>query len=224
MESRKRQARSAVQLATVLLVTMVTLAGCTLFGRGQSAHPTATLQSVQDDYTMAQMQTEATEDALDEISASADVDLQQAYDTFAKSAGSVLETGNRLVTHADEMHFRGAPYLVESEQSPTACVFPPLRKSEGQQIEETGSYFGTISAEAWEVKRAFRAFQFDLDQIRGYLSGNLTPKTIDIISPIMLKAKVDADSLKYALEQALSALEQAQAAKAAKAEQTGKGG
>lgn len=211
--------RAAVLLTAMLFAATLTISGCALFGKGGSsaATATATLQSAQDDYLQAQMQTEATEQALDELSASPEVDLAQAYRSFAASVDGVQAAGSRLITHADAMHFSGAAYFVESEKSATACVFPPLQRSGNRRPEEIGTYFDAIAEEAWQVKRAYRAFQFDLGLIRDHLARNLTPKSIEVIAPTMLKAKVEGESLKYSLEQALAALERAKTAKARKA-------
>ena len=212
MEARTGSARHTSLLAAMLLAATVSLAGCSMFAKGEPAGATATLQGVQDDYTQAELQTEVTQEALEELNSSPDADLQQAYDTFRKSAATMLETGQRLVTHADETHFSGPSYFVASEKSETACLPARLPKLKGTQPAEIGSYFDAIAADAWEVKRAYRAFQFDLSQIQSYLSTELTPKSIDTMSLIFLKAKVDGDSLNYSLEQVLKALERAKTA------------
>ena len=221
MKSRILPNRPIALLALMLFVAAPSLTACTFFAKGESSRPTATLQSIRDEYSQALVQTEVTEDALDELSVSPDIDLPKAYDTFAQNVSSMQTTGNRLITHADEMHSQGAAYLVESEKSTTACVPIHLNNPYNQRTDELGAYFDPIAKESWEVKRALRAYQFDLSQIRNHLSRELTPKSIDIITPLIMKAKVDGESMKYSLELALTEIERAQIAKA---QQVGKGG
>ena len=221
MEARTRSAAHAALLAVMLFAATASLAGCSVFANRQPAIVTTTLQSVQDDFTWAGLQIEVTQDALEELSSSTDADLKQAYYTFTKVAQDVQETGKRLIIHADEMHFQGPSYLVESEKSTKACVFPSLRKPGDLRTEEMGTYFDAIEEQAWEVKRAYRAFQFDLSQIQSYLSTNLTAKSVDTITPILSKAKVDADSLNYSLARALQAINTAKAAKSEKFDKPG---
>jgi hypothetical protein len=209
----KSRIRPAALLALMLLATALSLAGCASFGKGQSSKIVATLQSVKDDYNQAELQAEITEGALNELNVSADVDLKQAYDTFSESVDRMQAAGKPLIIHADAMYFRGESYFVESVKSGTACVYPRQIEPGDKQAAELGAYFNAISEEGWEVKRAFRAYQFDISQIQDYLSRNLTPKGIETITPIIDKAKVDGDSLKESLEQALAAVERAKTAK-----------
>jgi hypothetical protein len=217
MKSAMQTSRAATMLSTLLLATTVSLSGCAMFGKGDSAKMSATLQSVQDDYLQAKLQTEVTEDDLEELETADEVDLKQAYKTFSKSADDMRQAGKGLVNHADSMHFQGAAYLIEAEKTATACVYPRFRRPEDLPVAESGSYFDEIAEEGWEVKRAYRAFQFDLNEIRDYLAANLTPKAVDSLTPIFAKATVDAESLRNSLQQAIAALERAKVAKAQKA-------
>jgi uncharacterized protein YceK len=206
--------RPTIMLVTAMFAATVSLTGCATFSKKESATTTATLQRIQDDYHQAKLDAEATEDALIEVTVASDLELAQASRAFVVSAKRMQATGERLLTHADQMHFRGPSYIVESELSATACVFPRLQKKEGERPSELGTYFDAISEEGWEVKRAYQAYQFDLDQLKDHLMDNMTQTFIDSVTPILEKAKVDGDSLQYSLDQALVAIDKAKAAKA----------
>lgn len=200
--------------ASLLLVTMVLMTGCAGFGKGEPVRMTATLQSVEDDLKMAEQETEATADALNELVVSDVADLEQAYGSFSDLVRGMQSTGERLMVHADEMRFQGAGYLVESEKSATACVYPRLRRPEDKTVADLGHYFDAIAQEGWDLKRAWRAYEFDISQIDDSISKKLTPKSVEAMTPFIRKAKVDHDSLKEALDQALAAIARAKAAKA----------
>ena len=206
---------AAALIASMLIAAVVSLTGCasTKARMEQSKVATATLQSVQDDYEDAALLVEETEHALRELELAPDMDLGQAYLMFTESVDNMRLAGEDLIVHADAMHLRGASYLVESEQSGTACAYPRSRQPVNQRVAELGVFFSAISEEGWEVKRALRAYQFDLDQIQSSLSGYLTRSDVDVMQPIVEKAKVDSFSLKESLEQALAAIERAKAAK-----------
>ena len=172
----------------------------------------ATVQSVQDDLKLALMQSEATEEALNELLVTDVADLEQAYQEFSIAVARMQDTGNRLVTHADELRYGGPSYLVESGQTPTACVFPRLRVPQDSKQAQLGEHFDAVAAEAWKVKRAYRAFQFDISQINEVLYQNLTPRTLDTLRNIINKARVDGDSLQEALTRAQAVLERAKLA------------
>jgi len=204
--------RRASLIVTMLFATTVLLSGCTVFRAKDRSGMVATLQSVQDDYKEAGLETEATLEALNELAVSDPVDLDQAYQAFSESVDRIQWTGQRLVVHADRMHFGGASYLVESGRSPTACVYPRPRLPEDTKAAELGDYFDAIADEGWFVKRAFRAFQFDITQIRDHLSNHLNPNGVAAMDQIIGKAQVDAESLKESLQQARAAIERAKSA------------
>jgi hypothetical protein len=172
----------------------------------------ATVQSVQDDLKLAQMQSEATEKALNELTISDVLDLQLAFQEFSTWVASMQDTGNRLVVHADQMHFMGASYLVESGQTPTACAFPRLRVPQDSPQAQLGDYFDAVAEETWKVKRAYRAFELDITQINETLGKNLTPRSLDNLTQMVRKTRVDADSFQEALARAQAVLERAKVA------------
>jgi hypothetical protein len=208
-------------LTWMLLIISAPLPGCTTLGETTttSSPQTATLQGIQDDYYNAELQTQLTEDALDELSVSPTCDLRQAYNTFAENAERMGWSGKTLLRHADRLHYGGRSYIVESGQLPTACPLPGLRQPADQKAEQLGEYFDAIADNGWEVKRAYRELEFDLDQIKKHLCSNLRPVSIEDIDFLFRKAQVDAENLKYALELAQGAIDRAKAAKKLAAQQ-----
>jgi hypothetical protein len=200
-------------LVTLIAATTLLSGGCAMFGTHKPSTATATLQSVQDDYDLAELLTEDTEDALDELAVSPDVDLEQAYDAFSESAYRLQLAGRPLIRHADAMHYAGASYLVESEKTPDACEYPRAKKLEKKKPADVGAFFDAIAEESWEVKRAYRAYQFDIGAIRDSLSTRLTPAAVEGLDPIIRKAKIDGYSLRESLEQAMAQIELAKANK-----------
>lgn len=207
----KSPTRSLAWLAPPFFAAALLLAGCASFGTGQTAGAgtSATLQSVDDDYHQALLQTAATEEALDGLAITTEPDLKQSFGFFATNRDKMEQIGSRLVRHADGMFYRGTYYFVESGKSLEACAFPRTARDEDQQSIDLGADFDAVSESGGEVKRAFRAFQLDIEQIHDYLAANLTLSGVDSIDQILRKAKVDSDSLQDSLRQALAALQHA---------------
>ena len=198
-------------LVTSMILAAIVLNGCAVVGIGQRQPPrlVATLASVQDDYQQAALETAGTEEAINELVVSEPIDLEQAYQAFAESVDRIQQTGKRLITHADEMHFSGASYLVDSGKAPTACVYPRLRQPEDAKAAEYGEYFNAIADEGWEVKRAFRAFEFDISQLKDTLSMSRKRNMVQGMTPIIRKAQADGESFRESLADALAAIERA---------------
>jgi hypothetical protein len=213
--------RSFVPFASFIFAAALLLCGCAALGLHRSAGASATVQGVEDDYKQAQRQTEATEAALNGVAISADLDLKQSFDYFSANRELMEQIGKRLVTHADGMFYRGTFYFVESGKSLESCAFPRTGRTDDLRSIDLGEDFDAISETGGEVKRSFRAFQFDIEQIQAYLANNLTPIGVDTIVQMLRKAKVDSDSLQETLEQALTALEHAKTNLAREAQKKG---
>jgi hypothetical protein len=191
----------------LILVAVLLLAGCAGVSKSERLVGTsATLQNVEDDYRQAQLQAAATEEAMDAMLIAADLDLGQAFDTFTVHRNRMEQLGGRLVTHADGMFFRGTYYFVESGKTMESCALPRAGKAAGQRSVDLGENFDAVSEAGGGIKRAFRAFQLDLEQIHDYLSDNLTPSGLDTMEQIVRKARVDSESLQDLLQEALAVL------------------
>ena len=203
-------------LVASMILAAILLNGCAVMEMAQPQPPrlVATLASVQDDYQQATLETAGTEEALNELVVSEPIDLEQAYQVFAESVDRIQQTGKRLITHADEMHFSGASYLVESGKAPTACLYPRLQQPDDAKAAEYGEYFNAISDEGWEVKRAFRAFEFDISQLKDTLSMSRKGNMVQGMTPIIRKAQADGESFRESLADALAAIERAKSVQA----------
>jgi outer membrane murein-binding lipoprotein Lpp len=192
---------------TLILTAVLLLAGCASVSKSERLVGTsATLQNVEDDYRQAQLQTAATEEALDAMLIAQDADLEQAFDSFTLNRNRMEQIGSRLIAHADGMFFRGTYYFVESGKTMDSCALPRAGKAAGQRSVDLGEDFAAVSEAGGEIKRAFRAFQLDIEQIHDYLDDNLTPSGLDTMEQIVRKAKVDSESLQESLQEALAVL------------------
>jgi len=215
----RQPGRFHLAMATVLLAATLSTAGCTLFRSGQS-EKTASLLAVQGDLEYAQLQARETREAMDELAVAHERDLKRAYRAFSDLVGRMTTVGGRLVRHADGMHYRGDTYLVEPEKSATECQFPRLSETAGTRPLELGEAFEPVSRGSTLVKRALREFESDITRIRDHLSRFPNPKGVETMALFMRKAQVDGESLSYALEQALSAVQEAKRTQQSQTAQT----
>ncbi|WP_085812590.1 hypothetical protein [Geoanaerobacter pelophilus] len=172
----------------------------------------ASLQTVDADLEYAQLQADSTRKALDELVLSDPPDLGRAYREFTERATRMNLVGERLVRHADGLEYRGKSYLVEAEKSATECQYPRLSNTARTKPLELGAAFDPIAAAAISVRRAYRAFESDLSNIRSALSANTTTKGIETVDIFIRKAAVDEESLTRALGQARARVQDAKTA------------
>lgn len=195
-------------MATGLLASTLSTAGCAVL-RTQPSAKTASLQAVQGDLEYAQVQSRETREALDELAVSHEKDLKRAVKAFSDRVGRMTTVGDRLVRHADGMDDQGGSYLVQTEKSATECQFPRLSETAGTRPLELGEAFEPISQGGSLAKRAYREFESDITKIRENLSKYPTPRVVESMALFIRKAQVDGESLNYALERALLAVQEA---------------
>lgn len=188
------------------------LAGCAGGRFTFHAHNSASLQTVEADLENARLKAENTRKALEEMVFADPPDLGRAYRDFDEKATRMNLVGERLVRHADGMEYQGNSYLVEPEKSATECQYPRLSNTARTKPLELGGAFDPIAAAAISVRRAYRAYESDLSNIRSILSTYQTTKRIEIVDIFIKKAAVDEESLTEALEQAQALVQEAEKA------------
>lgn len=205
--------RQPNQIHFILVIGFVfwslSLAGCAAGRVTFHANNSASLQTVEADLEYARLQADNTRKMLDELVLADPPDLGRAYREFADRATRMNLVGERLVRHADGMEYRGRTYLVEPEKSATECRYPRLSNTAKTKPLKLGAAFDPIAAAAISVRRAYRAFESDLSNIRSILSTNPTTKGLETADIFIKKAAVDEESLNRALEQAQALVQDA---------------
>ncbi|WP_224956698.1 hypothetical protein [Geomonas subterranea] len=197
-------------LAVVLIG--ISLTGCTSWWGGSRQGASTSLQTVQDDLQYAQLKTRETRKALDDVKFADEADLPRAYRAFRDEVNFMTGAGEKLVQHADGMHYQGNSYLVEAESSAGECRYPRLSRNARLPRMELGDAFEPIAEQGQAVQRAYRAFEFDIGAIEEHLSRELSEQGVRDMEIFMRKSEVDADNLLYELEAELAAVDRARKA------------
>jgi hypothetical protein len=172
-----------------------------------------TLETVEFDLEQAELQMEATQDALHELRISPQQDIPEAYRNFRQSVERMEWLGERVMGHANGMYYLGPGYFIESEKSAVACEIPRLRYRNVRRAE-LGTFFDAIAQGTWDSKHAFRSYQFDIEQLRDSLETMQNPRGVETVGLLFSKSQLDSASLANALERAHSAVERAREIKA----------
>jgi hypothetical protein len=208
--------RSGIK-GTALLFAMATVGALCLSGcvRSETARTPkfVTLETVEFDLEQAELQMEATQDALHELRISPQQDIPEAYRNFRQSVERMEWLGERVMGHANGMYYFGPGYFIESEKSAVACEIPRLRYKNVRRAE-LGTFFDAIAQGTWDSKHAFRSYQFDIEQLRDSMETMQNPRGVETVSMLFGKAKVDSATLANALERAHSAVQRAREVRA----------
>jgi hypothetical protein len=88
---------------------------------------------------------------------------------------------------------------------------PQIQALSEQRRADLSEIFAKIAQAGVGVKGALKAYVSDIEQIRTYLSTDLTPKGIEAITPTVRKAIDDGAYLKDAVKPVLDAIADARA-------------
>ncbi|MBN1448701.1 MAG: DUF2959 family protein [Bacteroidetes bacterium] len=195
--------------APLLLTLLLLLAGCASTGMERSDRATTTMQTVENDIQRIVVQLNATGQSLDNLISPAQTDVKKAFDTFASDVEKIETMEQSFTTHANEMQARGKDYFAEWKKEGTTYSNPEIQALSDQRRNELGTVYGRIAGNSGGVKTAFKTYVSDVQEIRTYLSTDLTSKGLDAIAEVSRKVVRDGADLRYAIKNMQSAIEAA---------------
>jgi hypothetical protein len=117
------------------------------------------------------------------------------------------DKGKVLMKHSEKMGAQGREYFDEWRKEGNAYTNPEIQRLSEDRRARLMEIYDKIAANSAGVKGALTAYLSDLDQIKTYLSNDLTPKGVASITPVAEKTMYDGSSLKSAVQPVLSAIE-----------------
>jgi len=204
----KLRLQSAGFFTAALLGAITCLTGCATTGQDRATKTTNSMQTVEEDYMKASEQIDVVRGSLEELVKPNQSDMKKAYDSYADADKKMENLGKKLNKHSDQMRSRGNEYFVEWESSYTN---PDIRQLSERRRIEMREGFGRIAEASIGVKGALKSYLSDIEEIRKYISNDLTPQGINSIRPIAQRAVIDGDNLKQTVKPVLNAIAQVKA-------------
>jgi hypothetical protein len=198
-------------LLTALSIAAINIAGCATTGMQRSEEARMTMKAVDNDIKLIVAQLDATIASSEELIRSGQSDIKTAFELYSDNISKLAEMEKRFSKNADEMKARGKDYFAEWQKEGNKYKNPRIQELSEQRREELAEIYGRISLNSIGVKEAFRTYVSNSQQIRTYLSNDLTPKGVEAITPIARRVAGDGDKLKYSLQELEMAIERARA-------------
>lgn len=193
----------------LLFMLFLLLAGCSSTGMERSDAATTTMETVENDIQRIVVQLDATGRSLDNLIAPGQSDVKKAFDAFTVNVEKIETMENSFSAHADEMKARGKDYFAEWKKEGTTYSNPEIQALSDQRRTDLGTVYGHIASNSVGVKKAFRTYVSDVQEIRTYLSTDLTSKGIDAIAEVSRAVVRDGSELKREITKVQSAIETA---------------
>ena len=196
---------------TVLILAVISLAGCASTGIQRSEKATTTMQTMDNDIKLVIVQLDATGASLDELMRSGQPDVKKSLDLYTDNISKIQTMEKQFAKHADEMKERGKDYFDEWQKEGSKYKNQQIQELSEQRRAELGEIYGKIAINSIGVKDAFKAYVSDVKEIQIYLSNDLTSKGIEAIAPTSRKAVNDGDNLKNAIKSVQTSIDRARA-------------
>ena len=187
------------------------MSGCATTGMDRAAKTTTSMQKVQTDIDQAAMQVDATGASLDDLINPGQPDVKESFKKYSKNVDKMEDIAKRLNRHTEQMKKRGNNYFVEWDQQDKKYTNPQIQALSEQRRAELRETYSQISASSVGFKGALDTYVADIKEIEKYLSNDLTPKGIETITPIALRAKQDGEKLKQVIRPVQAAIQRTQA-------------
>lgn len=203
--------QSAAFRVTILIIAIISIAGCSLTGLQRSKEATTTMQTMENDINLVIVQLDATGASLNELMRPGQSDVKMAFDLFTDNVLKIEEMEKNFARHANEMKARGKDYFDDWQKDGHKYKNPQIQELSEQRRIELGEIYGHIAENSIGVKDAFKTYVSDVKEIQIYLANDLTSKGIETIAPISLKVTNDGDNLRNAIKNVQTAIERARA-------------
>lgn len=194
-------------LCTLLLGTLVWLAGCATSGTKLATKTTNTMQTVEADYRQAALQIDATKASLEDLMNPGQTNLKTAFATYSRNVENMESIGKQLDNHSQKMTARGNDYFAEWEKQGATYTNPQIRELSEQRRLEMREAYMKIPEASVGVRASLKAYLADIRDIQKYLSNDLTPQGVQAIKPIAERAVKDGENLREDVRPVLAAID-----------------
>jgi len=201
--------QSIAFIFTVLVIAVISLAGCSSTGIQRSEKATTTMQTMDNDIKLVVLQLDATGKSLEELTKYGQADVKKAFDLYTSNVSKMESLEKNFAKHADEMKARGKDYFEEWQKEDDQYKNSRIQELSEQRRLDLGEIYSKIAQNSIGVKEAFKAYISDVKEVQTYLSNDLTTKGIEAISPISWKVVNDGENLKYAIQNVQIAIDRA---------------
>lgn len=198
-------------LTMCLLASATFLDGCTTTGIERSVNTSNSINEVDDEIRKMIVNIDDTASSLDAVVSPGQKHLKKAFDKYTDNLKDLEKEGNKVIKRSDQMAENSKEYFSEWKKQGNAYTNPEIRElSEERRIKLAGIYAQVPAASAG-IKGSYLAYLTDLKEIQTFLSNDLTPKGVELITPIAQKSVQDLDYLKATLRPVISALDEIKA-------------
>jgi hypothetical protein len=202
--------KPSITFLFTMLIAGGILLGCASTGIQRSTEASTTMQTMDSVIKLVVVQLGATGASLDELTKPGQSDVRKAFDLYTANVSKLENLEKDFARHAEQMEVRGREYFEEWQKDGDTYKSPEIQKLSEQRRLELTDIYGRIAQNSIGVKESFKAYVSESKEIQRYLSNDLTPRGIQAIEPIAVRAVLDGEILNDSIRDLQSAIERAQ--------------
>lgn len=195
----------------LLIIAAFVITSCASTGMQRSEDTRTTMETMDNDIEEASWLLDATSSSLEALMKPGQTDIKQAFDTYSKNVEKMVAMEKKFAKHAEEMKARGIDYFEEWEKEGTEYENPQIQQLSDERRAALGEIYDKIAENSIGVNEAFKDYVSDVEEIKTFLSNDLTKKGISAIGPTTKKVVSNGNSLHYAIQNVQTAIQNARA-------------
>lgn len=203
--------QSLVLFAMLLFGTAALTGGCATTGMDRSAKASNSIREVDSEIRKMSTQIDVTANSLYALVTPGQADLKKPFEKYADNLAKLDKEGKTVLKRLDEMKVNSKEYFGEWEKQGDTFTNPEIRELSQQRRSYLAEVYARVPAAGAGIKGSYHDYLTDLQEIKKYLSNDLTPQGIEGITPVAKKSVRDLDSLKLSLQPVIAALDEIKA-------------
>lgn len=205
----KRNYKSGNLIAFLLLAIAITGSSCSTTSMQRSENVQNDLRTLNNDIKLVVVQLDAIGASLDELTKPGQADVKRAFDVYSNNTSEIKNMEKDFSKHADQMTSSTKKYFEAWDKENNQYDNVDIQKSSDERRKHLGYIYDQISENKKGVKEAFRIYVSDVNEIKSYISNDLTANGITSISSMSNKTILNGTLLIRELENLQSAIEDA---------------
>ena len=198
----------ATIVATLVLGAVLVLSGCasTQTGTERGQTVSGTMETVESDIRIVVIGINSAGRYLAALINPNQTDSATAFDSYSASVDALAKSSEAYIEHSDRMGVEGRDYFDEWQVQGTRYVNPRIRALSDQRRRELSTVYADIATTSVGVQGSLETHVSTLQEIRTYFSTDLTPRGVQVMTPLALDAIADGHALTISFEDVLGSI------------------
>lgn len=188
------------RLPFIVAVLGLLLAGCgSTSGLERSERMTNSMESVEENIGRTLEEVNSVERALNDLIRPGQQGIEEAYSEYSESVENLEEYSNRFFAELDDMDSYASTYFSEWQAENQEFESARLQDLAESRRSEVQSNYEDILVERDGIEEQLSQYVANNDELRSYLSNDLTAQGIETVTPLIEEVIEDSNRLRQRL-------------------------